>query len=404
MLVKIAWKNIWRNPVRSLVLIVAIGLGIWALSFLLGLTHGIINSYVASAIDNRTSHLQIHHPDYTEEKEIADFFDASAVENFLDTAGFVAEYSPRVIAEGMISSPRASRAVRLYGIDEIKEDRVTGLKNKLADSSASLDAYNPAIFLSSSEAEKLGVKVRSKVVINFQNIDGEVTAAAFRVAGLLRNKGGKMDEIIAFTGLKELQRLAEMQPEEYHEIAILTRDIDHTPDYIRATKEQFPELAVQDYKELAPDLALMDAHIRFSTSVMIVIFMLALVFGIINTMLMAVLERYKEIGMLIAIGMKKTEVFSMVVLETIFISLAGVPFGLFCGGVTIYLTRLKGIDLEKWSDTLNEFGIMPVIYPETDLSTFFIIAVAVLITAVLASVYPAGKATSLDPVEALHKI
>lgn len=404
MLAKIAWKNIWRNPVRSAILITAIALGIWALIFLNGLTVGMVNGYVESAINNRTSHLQIHTPQYDEEKEITHFFNDQKLESYLNDADFVTEFSSRIVVDGMISSAHSSKGVILYGIDDSSENKVTGLDDKIESGNPLGSEFTNAILISSTLADKLGVKVRSKVVINFQNNSGEVTAAAFRIAGLIRNVSGKADEMKAYTRRGDLQKLAGLKPNQVHEVAILTTDINQVDQYQDEIKKLFPDLAVKNYKEIAPDLALMSTQIQLSLSIMIVIFMLALIFGIINTMLMAVLERYKELGMLIAVGMKKMQVFVMVVLETIFLSFIGVPFGMLLGAISLFLTHENGINLKRWADGLNQFGMTTMIYPELSFRYYLIIGLAVLMTAVLASLYPARKATSLNPIQALRKI
>jgi len=404
MLTKIAWKNIWRNKVRSAILITAIALGIWALIFLNGLTVGMVNGYVESAINNRTSHLQIHTPEYDKEKEISHFFNDQKLQSYLNEVDFITDFSSRIVVDGMISSAHSSKGVILYGIDESAENNVTGLDDKIVSGNPLGSEFTNAILISTSLADKLGVKVRSKVVINFQNRHGEVTAAAFRIAGLIRNVSGKADEMKAYTRREDLQKLAGLNSNEVHEVAILTVGIDQVNKYQNKIKKQFPDLAVKNYKEIAPDLALMSTQIQLSLSIMIVIFMLALIFGIINTMLMAVLERYKELGMLIAVGMKKMQVFVMVVLETIFLSFIGVPFGMLLGAVSLFLTHKNGINLERWAEGLNQFGMMTMIYPELSFRYYLIIALAVLVTAVLASIYPARKATSLNPIQALRKI
>lgn len=404
MLTKIAWKNIWRNPVRSAILITAIALGIWALIFLNGLTVGMVNGYVESAINNRTSHLQIHTPQYDEEKEITHFFNDQKLESYLNDADFVTEFSSRIVVDGMISSAHSSKGVILYGIDDSSENKVTGLDDKIESGNPLGSEFTNAILISSTLADKLGVKVRSKVVINFQNNSGEVTAAAFRIAGLIRNVSGKADEMKAYTRRGDLQKLAGLKPNQIHEVAILTTDINQVDHYQDEIKKLFPDLAVKNYKEIAPDLALMSTQIQLSLSIMIVIFMLALIFGIINTMLMAVLERYKELGMLIAVGMKKMQVFVMVVLETVFLSFIGVPFGMLLGAVSLFLAHENGINLKRWAEGLNQFGMTTMIYPELSFRYYLIIGLAVLMTAILASLYPARKATSLNPIQALRKI
>jgi ABC-type antimicrobial peptide transport system permease subunit len=137
--------------------------------------------------------------------------------------------------------------------------------------------------------------------------------------------------------------------------------------------------------------------------IMTVIFMLALIFGIINTMLMAVLERMKELGMLMAVGMNKPKIFIMVVLETIFIASIGAPIGMLLGIGTVRYLNKVGINLSSWSRALEEFGMSEIVRPEVNGDTILTITIAVVITAILAAIYPALKAIKLKPVEALRK-
>ena len=121
-------------------------------------------------------------------------------------------------------------------------------------------------------------------------------------------------------------------------------------------------------------------------------------------MLMAVLERMKELGMLMAVGMNKPKIFIMVVLETIFIALIGAPIGMLLGIGTVRYLHTVGINLSNWSRALEEFGMSEIVRPEVNSDTIFTITIAVVITAILASIYPALKAIKLKPVEALRKI
>ena len=143
-----------------------------------------------------------------------------------------------------------------------------------------------------------------------------------------------------------------------------------------------------------------------SISVYVVIFivMLALIFGIINTMLMAVLERTKELGMLMAIGMKRLQVFSMILVETLFLTMIAAPVGLFLGYLTVSYYGSKGIDLSAYSKGMEKFGMSDQVYLSLDFSSFIMVTIAVAITATLAALYPAIKATRLKPIEAMRTV
>ena len=189
-----------------------------------------------------------------------------------------------------------------------------------------------------------------------------------------------------------------------NEIAIYLKDSEQVSSVKNDFKNRYTDVLVEDYWELSPDIELYETQIQTSNSIVITIFMLALIFGIINTMLMAVLERYKELGMLQAIGMKKGSVFSMIVMETLLLAAVAAPIGLAMGYGTVYSLQDTGIDLSAFAQGLERFGMETTVYPVLDMALYARISVAVFITALLASIYPSRKAVKLRPVEALQKL
>jgi len=149
---------------------------------------------------------------------------------------------------------------------------------------------------------------------------------------------------------------------------------------------------------------LYESQLGISSMIFMTIFMLALIFGIINTMLMAVLERSKEIGMLMAVGMNKVKVFGMIVLETLMLGLIGAPLGMFVGWLTVQYFYKRGINLGAFADGIERFGLATILNPELPADQYIHLMIGVFITAVLASIYPALKAIRLKPIEAMHKI
>jgi len=189
-----------------------------------------------------------------------------------------------------------------------------------------------------------------------------------------------------------------------HEIALMlknTDQIEQLEDHLAAI---FPTVQVDTYRELSPDLRLYETQISNISLIYLGIIMLALVFGIINTMLMAVLERVRELGMLMAIGMNKAKVFFMIVFETLLLGLIGGPLGLFLGWMTNWYFSNYGINLSAFSQSLKEFGLSEQVFFELDRAVYIQVPVAVVITALLASIYPALKAIRLRPVDAIRKI
>jgi ABC-type antimicrobial peptide transport system permease subunit len=189
-----------------------------------------------------------------------------------------------------------------------------------------------------------------------------------------------------------------------HEIAVVTDPLVDEATIVEKYDATLNSDLAETWKEIAPELALLQEMYGSMLYVLLVIIMLALVFGIVNTMLMAVLERFKELGMLMAVGMTKLRVFSMVLLETLYLGVIGAPFGLLAGWLTISYYTNVGVDLSNYSEGLEAFGYSSILYPYVEGSAYITVTIGVIITAFIGAIYPAWKAIKLNPVEALHKI
>ena len=404
MIFKIAWNNIWRNPTRSIILIVAVAIGVWSLVFLMGWVQGIVEGFVDQSINHRLSHIQIHESGFREEQEVKYFFDETPVRQKVLEAQPEALICSRVISNAMISSARNNRAVSAMGIIPSKESEVTDISSFIKEGSYLKDGDGRGIILSRDLAEKLKVKLRSKVVLNFQNVEGDIVASSYRVKGLYETGDIKIDDFKAFVDQSSLRSLLGLPENAVHEMAILMPSLDEVSLVQQKLRAQMSDLDVETYNQISPEVELYSSQININMIVMTTIFMLALIFGIINTMLMAVLERVRELGMLMAIGMNKLRVFLMIIYETVMVSMIGVPIGLLVGYLTIIWLKDKGIDLSNWSEGLKQFGISQIVKPDLDAKYYLWIGLAVAITALLGAIYPSLKAIRLKPVEAMRKI
>ena len=252
-------------------------------------------------------------------------------------------------------------------------------------------------------AEKLAVKLHSKIVLTFQSKSGDLTAGSFRIAGIFRSRNSGFDEMTVFSNFDDLAQLVGTG-NELHEIAVILKDGTKCRCSGRRIKKQYPILLIQTWKELSPDMGMLNGLFDQIMYIVIGIILLALMFGIINTMLMAVLERQREFGMLMAIGMNKPRVFFMVVLESIMLTCVGIPAGILLTIGTVDILSKHGIDLSAFSQALSSFGFSNVIYPELQSSMFLPVSLMTALTAILSGIYPAIKALQFKPAEAIRKI
>jgi len=403
MILKVAWRNIWRNSTRSFVVMGAIIIGIWSIIFLVGMVNGLIDSYIDNAIKNEVSHIKIHHPEFIKDKESKYFItDIAKVKASIDTISGVKAVSYKTIINSMISSSHSGRGISAIGINPTDEVKVSGVSQHVTEGSYIIESKKNQILISKRTAKKLKVKLRSKVVLTFQNLENEITMGAFRVVGLFETGNNMYDESVVFVRQKDINKLVGINGYG-HELAILVDDLSQIDGIQKSLINLFPKLLVRNYKEVQPELALFQSQIKMVGIIYMVIFMLALIFGIINTMMMAVLERVKELGMLMSIGMNKAKVFFMIVVETLLLAVIAAPIGLFLGYLTTSYFQKNGINLFFYSEEgMKQFGFDKFIYPKVPTETFWQLVIAVSLTALLGSLYPAWKAIRLRPVEAIR--
>lgn len=403
MIFKISWRNIWRNPLRSLVVMGSIMVGTWAIIFLLSFSYGIVKSYVNNAIRIETSHIQVHNPAFREDQEVTYLLpNAEEKLSTINANENVKAATVRTVINAMLVAPKGTRGVIAKGINETEEPKVTAIDQQIAEGTYFGKGKNQ-VLIGKDLAQKLGLKLRKKIVLQFQNLEGDITAGAFRIVGLI-DSGNKMrDDGTVFVRRSDLNRLIG-QADAAHELAIYLNDVKQVLPTTNTLQANYPEDLVESYTEISPDIKLYETQIGASFTIFVAIFMLALIFGIINTMLMAVLERTRELGMLMSVGMNKGKVFAMIVLETIMLGIISAIAGMILGWATIQYFTDAGIDLSSWASGLKQFGMSTIIYPSLEGSFYFKLALAVLFTTIVAAIYPAYKAISLRPVEAVRKI
>lgn len=402
MLIKVAWRNIWRAKVRSVVVILAITIGLWAGVFSSAFVSGLMKARINKVINMELAHLQVHDTTFRDEllpKYVIQGGNAIAEELRADSR--TKGVSERVIAMPMFSSANHSGAIKVTGINPEDEKIVTELYQYI-DTGFYFEGVNRnPIVISSLTAEKYKLSVRSKVVLTLQDVHGEMVADNFRVAGIYDTKNAMYDELNAFVLKENLQEMLGIGS-DIHEIAVRANAHEFAEPMAEEYAARYEDLEVLCWMDLQPALRLMVEMQDTYTLWIVGIIMVALLFSIINTMLMAVLDRVREIGMLMAIGMNKLRVFGMIILETLFLCLIGGPLGLFISWATIQYFGSAGIDLGDAA--YGEMGFSNIVYPFLETEEYLQVTVMVIIMAILGALYPAWKALRLNPVEAIRKI
>ena len=266
---------------------------------------------------------------------------------------------------------------------------------------------NPVV-IGEKLATKLKVKVRSKIVVTIQNTSGDISYSAFRVAGIYKTNNSNFDLTNIFVRKKDLSDIIGMEVTQATEIAVLLTHNNLTTTISKKIVSLFSKeisekkVVVRTWEKISPVLKMMNEVTIQYSMIFVIIILVALSFGIINTMLMAIMERVREIGMLMAIGMNKAQVFFMIMLETIFLSITGGIIGLLASWILVMVLGKTGIDLSAIADGLNSMGYSSFVYPELDFIYYALIGGLVIVTAIFASIMPARKALKFNPAEAVR--
>lgn len=265
--------------------------------------------------------------------------------------------------------------------------------------------------LTPKETNKYGLKIKeaawsyregARIILTFLDMDNQQTGAAFRICGIYRTNNDLFESTSVFVPEDEMRRLTGMGDGTYHRIIAKLENDDLTDKVTPVVREELPGLEVLNWKEIQTDLAMIVDYINEIYGIFMVIILAALAFGIVNTMLMAVLERTRELGMLTAIGMNRRRIFTMIMLESIFLSIVGGFAGMAVSGIVIGITGHTGINLVKYSEGIEALGYSAHLYPTIGADFFIMLTVLIVLTGIVSAIYPARKALQLNPVEALR--
>lgn len=398
---KIAWRNVWRNKLRSGVVIISIVLGIWSGLFIMAMTLGLNEQRMSGAINTYLSHIQIHHPKFEDDyNKKYTLINSERIAKHLDTISHLKSFSERLVLTGMAATAKGNYGIRIMGVFPEQEKNVTNISQKLIKGTYLNKLKRNPIIIGKKLANKLGVKINSKIVLNFQDADNNTIASSFRIEGIFKTSSSVFDEGTVFVKYEDIAHMTGLQG-RFHEIAILCDKINNT----EAVESQIktPNL-VESWDVISPELGYAQKTMSSFIYIFMGIILLALAFGIINTMLMAILERKRELGMLLSVGMDKRKIFSMILFETVFLALIATPIGMLSSILSISYFGKYGIDLSSVAAGLESLGIGAKIYTNLPTVLYFNITLMTLIVAFISALVPARRALKLKPAEAVKAL
>lgn len=403
-LIKISWRNIWRNKLRSLVVIFSIVFGLLGGIIIIAMSYGLNEERMNNAVDTYLSHIQIHNNLFSEDYNIKHTINnLDAIEKAINQDERVVSYSKRIVLNGMLSNSNGSYGIQVKGIDPDEEIKVTNTYDKIIDGEYFRSKRDNTILVGKKLADKLNLKLKSKVVITFQDENYELTSLLYRVEGIFRSGNSRYDEMNVFVKNKSITKnLPGFNG--YHEMPILLSDIELRGEVKKDLIPLSSDNIVEGWDDISKELAYANEMLSAVLYIFMMIILSGLSFGVINTMLMAILERRKEIGMLMSIGMNRYKIFMMISFETIFLSLIALPFGLITSYLIVEYYSVVGIDLSVVEAGLENFGVGTRLYFKVPNEEYFYVSLMVFVISIFSSIFPSIRALKINPVEATKTI
>ncbi len=398
---KIAFRNVLRNKRRTFFTAITIIIGCGLSVFSIGWADGTYNYIIKKFTSFFTGELQIHRGDYLDMPSIYKYMDYQVIEEKLKTVKNIKSFSKRIYSGGLISSGNKSFGVTIIGVDPEEEKKTVEFPKSIIKGKWLNDVVENEIILGDTLSKKLNVKLNDEVVLVSQAFDGSIANDLFKVVGIFKTDNDKIDRNLAITSHKTAEDFFLLYGKT-HEFIITLKN----PKKIDTTKNDIRDLfarenyTVSDWKEFSKEFYRAMKADKGGMWISLFVILLIVAVGVLNTILMSVLERMREFGVLKAIGTKPSFILKMIVEEALIISIAGIAVGSLLGfSINLYFST-HGYTLShpftyggmKFSKMLSELN----------LRSFLIPAFSIILVAIVASLFPAVKASKTEPSKTLR--
>ncbi|MBC2742029.1 MAG: ABC transporter permease [Desulfosarcina sp.] len=407
MFIQLAWRNIWRNPRRTLVILTAIVIGIWSMIVLGAMMRGMETGMVENGIRTLTGNIKIQHRAYRQDPVIDNSIPSiDPIRSvFTQTLPADAAWSPRIRLSAVAANARHAKGVTLVGIDPEMEKRVSFIGNAVTRGRYLSPEDTNRILIGRALADDMQTRVGKKLIITTRDATGQLASKAFKITGLFQSEMQATEKAYVFAPLSVIDAFLEMKG-RISEVSITlpgpltgTRAESDLATTISGKLSDLP-VSVDTWDRLLP---MLKAYLELSNHFIFIWFLVTFVamgFGIVNTTLMAVFERIREFGLLKALGVKPAGILMGVLCETAILLFIGMITGNLFGAATLFLLQ-DGIDLSRFASGTEMWGISRIIFPDVQAMDVIVANLVVFFLGLTVSLYPALKACRITPIEAL---
>lgn len=405
---RLAWASLIRRATRSSMVVLMICVSLWGLLLMQGIYDGMTEQMISNAIRSDSGQLSLFGHGYRSDPALTTRIDGTkeAQENlgdFLDNDPRIGSYVKRLRQNGLVATAHYSRNTEIYGV-ELEREKLHGrLQNYLVQGEYGFGRQSKGAIIGAKLAEKLQVDIGKKIILSAQDIHSEVTSIALRVTGIIKTNNMGLDENAVFIDLGKARSFLDVH-QGVSQISIMVNDEQFLPGLQNDLLSALPELDILRWDEMYP--ALMQSRVMmkgFSLVISIMIFGIAGL-GIFGVMLVSVLERIREFGIMLAIGTGFAQIRAIILVESLFMGLSGYIAGTLCGGLSLLYFKIYGLDLTVFSEAFEAFGMDAVTYAIIR-PDYFVTSFAAVILATLVSVcFPLRMLKKSRPIEVINAV
>lgn len=406
MIIALAWRNLWRQPRRTLLSSLAIAFTSAFLIFMPSLQNGSYNAMIENTLRLFDGYGELQQSGYLDDPQIRNTIsDYARLQKDLQQIPSLDGVSARAIGYALLATDKRSYGAQIAGVEPQNEPKVSTVAHNIRRGRYLRDTESGEIVLGETLARNLGVDIGSSVTLLGLGREGSLAVDSLTVVGEFNTGIKSMDRLLAEIPLGRFQSTFSM-PDQVHELVMAGNSLSqfqaHFPRVQRLASQH--QLTALDWKQLQPGL-LQAILLDFSSGILIYVAMVVVVsFSLLNSLLMSVLERTREFGMLIALGMRPGAIGRMVWLETILLLTFGLSIGMLLGyAVSEYYAHV-GIHFQQAEAIFKQFGLPGAMYPQVSALTLLAGPTVIAFCIILAGAYPIIRIYRLQPVTAMRRI